>query len=182
MRNSTIITKKRQLDCGCYGFAFSKNKCKMHSNADSFNKRMEKETSKFIQEDDLSDLIKDADALVSQFVRLSAADENGLCKCYTCSTILPWNKIDAGHYVSRGTLLLRFDVSRNIRCQCVECNRFKHGNLAVYAQNLDRDFPGLPDILMEEAAIVYKPSKSELKQLMGEYSLKVKELKKKLNQ
>lgn len=180
MRNSTIIPKKRKLDCGCFDYAFSNNMCKQHASLVSFNKRMEKVSGKLIQDEDLGDLIKDADAIVSLFVRLSAANENGFVECFTCHQIIPYKEAQAGHYIGRANMLLRYDVGRNIRVQCGVCNMVKKGNLALYAQNLEKQNPGLPDILQEEAGLVYKISRDELRSIISEYSIKVKELQKKL--
>jgi hypothetical protein len=179
--NSTIIPKKKKLACGCYDFAFSNNMCKQHATVASFNKRLDKLSDKMIEEDNLGDLIKEADALVSMFVRLSACNDNAEVQCYTCPAILPYQQIQTGHYISRGNMMLRYDVTRNLRPQCVQCNCYKHGNLATFAQNLERDMPGLPDILQEESAIIYKISRDELKGIISEYSLKVKKLKKKIS-
>jgi len=56
--------------------------------------------------------------------------------CYTCGRA----GNDAGHYVPRGkSIALMFD-ERNVHCQCNTCNRWKRGNLSVYALNLERDY------------------------------------------
>lgn len=40
--NSTIIRKKKQLSCGCFDYAFSKNRCKLHATIEDTKKRAEK--------------------------------------------------------------------------------------------------------------------------------------------
>ena len=40
--NSTIITKKKRLSCGCYDFNFSKSRCKMHATIEDTAKRIDK--------------------------------------------------------------------------------------------------------------------------------------------
>lgn len=42
--NSTIKIKQRQLDCGCFGYAFSRNRCKMHATIEDAKKREVKES------------------------------------------------------------------------------------------------------------------------------------------
>ena len=54
-------------------------------------------------------------------------------KCYTCQS--SGGLMNAGHFWHG---VLDFD-EENIHCQCVGCNHFKSGNLAVYASNLIRD-------------------------------------------
>jgi hypothetical protein len=40
--NSTIIRKKKHLGCGCFDYAFSKNRCKLHATIEDTKKRAEK--------------------------------------------------------------------------------------------------------------------------------------------
>lgn len=40
--NSTIIRKKKQLKCGCFDYAFSKGRCKLHATVEDTKKRAEK--------------------------------------------------------------------------------------------------------------------------------------------
>jgi len=40
IRNSTIITKKKQLSCGHYDYAFSKGRCKSCATVQGANKRI----------------------------------------------------------------------------------------------------------------------------------------------
>lgn len=179
MRNSTIITKKRNLDCGCYDFAFSKNKCKMHASADSFQKRLEKENEKVIQEEDLSGLIEDADTIFSRFIRLKYANENGIVKCYTCNILLHWTMIQNGHFIKRAHLYLRWSEA-NCKPQCPSCNEMKHGNIVVYRERLEKEQPCLPESLQDQCKLVYKPTREEIRQIISEYTPKVAELKKRL--
>ncbi len=55
--------------------------------------------------------------------------------------------MDAGHYIASSiSLALRFD-ERNVHPQCTACNRFRHGNMAQYALELQKKYG--PDILEE---------------------------------
>lgn len=40
--NSTIIRKKKQLKCGCFDYAFSRGRCKLHATVEDTKKRAEK--------------------------------------------------------------------------------------------------------------------------------------------
>lgn len=176
--NSTIIPKKKKLACGCYDFPFSKNRCKMHATQEDAMKRMEAYSEQQIQEDNLSDLIAEADAMFSKFVRLSVADKNGYIKCFICGKKVHWTKAENMHYIKRGaSLFLRFDL-RNNKAGCNECNSVKGGNYFEYAKKLEVQSPGITDLLYEEGNIVIKLSRSEAQSIIDEYSMKVRQLMK----
>jgi len=141
-------------------------------------KSAEKFVEKEIKEDGFQDLITDLDVLVSRWVRYSAVGPDGLVKCYTCRSKLPPSEIDAGHYISRSVLFLRWDVARNIRPQCVPCNRIKYGRADVFGKNLEQERPGLTEILFEESHIVVKYTRDELHALISEFTQKLKSLNK----
>lgn len=69
---------------------------------------------------------------------------------------------------------------RFTRVQCPHCNEVLSGNLSVFSANLEKEMPGCMEIIQEERQIIFKPSRAELKQLIAEYAVKVKQLKKKL--
>jgi hypothetical protein len=51
-------------------------------------------------------LKKKADAIFSTYIRLKYADENLDVQCFTCDKVLPYKKIQNGHFYSRGILSL----------------------------------------------------------------------------
>lgn len=180
MRNSTIIVKKKPCkSCGRIDYHFSKGRCKQCSTVEDFSKRLERESERVIEEEDLGDLITDADTIFSQFVRLKYAAKDGVTGCYTCYTRKHWTLIQAGHYIKRAHLFLRWD-ERNVKPQCSECNEMKYGNIVEYTKRLDAECKGLPDILRSESMIVHKPTRDEIRQVISEYSQKVKSLKSQL--
>jgi len=83
------------------------------------------------------------DKYFSEFIRLSAADENGLCQCVTCKKLKPWNKrkTHAGHFISKNskTLRVRWDVE-NVHPQCYNCNTNLGGNQYEYSLFLDEKY------------------------------------------
>jgi 5-methylcytosine-specific restriction endonuclease McrA len=79
-------------------------------------------------------LIKKLDGVFSLYIR-----ERDHHTCFTCGKILEPNKSQNGHYISRKYLSTRWDL-RNCNCQCVSCNVFKHGNMDVYAINLQKKY------------------------------------------
>lgn len=128
-----------------------------------------------IEEEGLPQLIEEADALFSRYIRLKAADERGIYPCYICGKPTHYKRGDLMHFIGRLNYLLRWD-SRNCKEGCVDCNQLKRGNLAEFAKKLNEEQPGLADILWEESRIVYKPTREEVRQIIGEYSTKLKHL------
>ena len=61
------------------------------------------------------------DSVFSKWIRLKNADENGYCKCITCSVVLHWKEITNGHYVKRNVMGTRY-VEENCGPQCWGCN------------------------------------------------------------
>jgi len=169
--NSTIIPKKKKLLCGCYDYPFSKGRCKKHATIEDTQKRF---AEAFDSEDEsLPELIKEADGLFSKYIRLKYSDKSGIAKCYTCPKEARWQEMQCGHYVSRSALFLRWD-ERNARVQCPNCNEYKHGNLAVYGQNLESESNGIAEILFEESKIIYKPTRDEIRSIITELKNKLK--------
>lgn len=176
--NSTIRVKQKICtSCGKSCYWFSKKRCKDCARIEDTLAKMEEETNKEIEKEGLSELIDVADDLFSKVIRLSAADENGFVICYTCDIKIRWQDIQNGHYVKRGNLFLRFDT-RNCRPQCEDCNKYKDGNMAEYTRRLEAEHSGITDILKEEAALVYKPTRHELQAIIAECKLKLKGLPK----
>lgn len=179
--NSTIGVKlKKCVSCGKPCYWFSKKRCADCARIQDTQKRMEEVSAQTIQEDDLSSIISDLDAIFSHWIRLSAAAKDGYLKCFICDSRVHWKEAQNMHYIKRGaSLFLRFDP-RNNKAGCKPCNEHKDGNYIEYAKRLELVSPGITDILYEEGNLVIKPTKDELKQLISDYSGKVKELKKKL--
>lgn len=80
-----------------------------------------------IQKSERQKAIKKADAYCSQYVRLSYADHNWICSCYTCWKRLHRKKIQCWHWIGRGYILVRYDLD-NVRPQCRWCNAKHMGN------------------------------------------------------
>jgi len=83
--------------------------------------------------DSIQELTLDLDRVVSRYVRLAAMGKDHKCDCYTCDVRKDWQKMQAGHFISRKQLSLRWDTTNNIRVQCNQCNVNLHGTLKVYA-------------------------------------------------
>lgn len=71
------------------------------------------------------------DAVFSEYIRLSHADEYGIVKCVTCGKYDHWKRMDCGHFIPRTHLATRFNEV-NCAPQCPECNQWKGGMLEKY--------------------------------------------------
>ena len=65
-------------------------------------------------------------------VRYSTSAEFGVCE--TCLKTFPVKELQAGHFIKRGNLWLKYDP-RNLLSQCIRCNHFMGGcqDKAAYA-------------------------------------------------
>lgn len=139
-------------------------------------KSVEKLNARDLDElDPVKILIADYDLIFSQLVRLTAADDNGYVKCYTCDAIDYWKYMQCGHFIQRDQMPTRFSL-KNCRCQCGDCNGRLRGNLVVFAERLEAEEPGLVAILDEQAHGVQDYSRDELKVLIADATRKVKPL------
>jgi len=71
-------------------------------------------------------LIEQLDRIFSRWVRLSEADDNGYVACCTCGTVRHWKEVDAGHWISRGVMAVRWE-EWNVWPQCKSCNMPERG-------------------------------------------------------
>ncbi len=174
--NSTIFVKEKICSrCGLKKPIFSRGRCQPCAKIEDTLAREEKSIE---HEDGLPELIKELDDLVSRYVRKSNCDKDRNIRCYTCDNVYPYGEMQAGHYIPRGCMLLRFDTDRNIRCQCKTCNEYKRGNLAEYGRRLEAEMPGVTEILLSESYTVYKYSREELRSMIADYYKRIKLLKK----
>jgi hypothetical protein len=139
----------------------------------SVAKLEEKELSK---DEDLATLVADLDIVFSRYIRLKDADLYGNVECYCCGKKENWKMVDASHFIPRSHMYTRFSED-NVKPCCTKCNRLKDGNLGAFAKHLETDHPGSVEILQEQGSQIYKYSRQELKSMISEYTLKLKQLK-----
>lgn len=121
-------------------------------------------------------LIADLDYIVSRIVRLRAADERGIVKCYCCPKLDHFSMMDASHFISRSNMVSRFDIVYNVKPCCKKCNQFEHGNLEAFAIELEKENPGIVEQLKEKSRDPFKYSIDELKGLLFDLRCKLKPL------
>lgn len=78
----------------------------------------------------LNKLKHELDHIFSKFIR-----ERDKGVCFTCGIKKNPKEMQNGHFFSRSYLGTRFD-EKNCNTQCVGCNVFKHGNMAIYSIKL----------------------------------------------
>jgi hypothetical protein len=67
-----------------------------------------------------------ADTWFSRYIRLRAADVNGIGSCVTCGRVGHVKHMDCGHYIKRQHAASRFSEI-NCQLQCKRCNSFEQG-------------------------------------------------------
>lgn len=83
--------------------------------------------------------VRKLDSVFSLYIRLrdSRAYGGKYFRCISCGRVLPFEKGDCGHYISRRNMALRFSED-NCNMQCSHCNRFQDGNIIDYRNGLVR--------------------------------------------
>ena len=98
-------------------------------------------------------------------------------RCISCGKIVPFGKGDAGHYVNRQHMSLRYS-EENVHFQCISCNRFDEGNIQDYRKSLVRMYGEEYVEKLESAKhITRKISDFELDAIAKEYKKKWEDLK-----
>lgn len=125
----------------------------------------------------LSALKKKAWKAMSEYVRLSAADENGFASCVTCQKSKHWKEMQAGHFVPQAQgNAARFDP-RNVHVQCYRCNMNLGGNGPEYAAfMLDKFGAEEVEEIRQLAGQTRKITRGEYLEMIEEYESKILEL------
>ena len=110
-----------------------------------------------------SQIIKRLDALTSMYVRYGGAwlvDGVFVNRCVSCGKVYPVTAIDAGHFIARECIQLRFDFS-NVHCECKNCNAWDEHHMIGYRDFIIRAHGG--DVLTRLMDIKQKRGTGELK-------------------
>lgn len=178
MKNTTIISKKKNLACGHYDYNFSKGRCKSCATIDGTKRRMEI-AEEYHTEESRSNIIQDLDAIFSQYIRLMAADDKGMISCFVCDKPLHYKSAHNMHYIQRSETGLRYSVD-NCYAGCPQCNALHETDTAPFTKKINQHKIGLSEILINESRTVNKTPTSELKEMLIDYRNKVKVLKTKI--
>ncbi len=118
------------------------------------------------------------DKVFSEYIRLSNANDMGMCRCVTCNKYFPWRKIQNGHYMSRRFMATRYS-EMNCHPQCMACNVMQHGNIPQYRMWLVRRYGEDAVKRLELAAMTQtrKFTPYEFEEMIDYYTKLVKVLK-----
>lgn len=117
------------------------------------------------------------DRVFSEWIRRRDSDPHtGLGRCISCKKIVHWKEADAGHFVNRKHLSLRYD-EKNVNLQCRSCNRFDEGNVIGYNHGIIEKYgDGVIEYLRVKKHNSCKLGKFETDLLKKIYKAKIKEL------
>lgn len=115
--------------------------------------------------------------MFSLYIRLRDADENGICRCFTCGVYRHYKKIDCGHGIPRqhkGTFL----NEKNNHAQCKHCNGFEGGKREEYKVEMDKRYgEGTWDKMIITSKITVHRGAFERFILYQYYKTQIKQLK-----
>ena len=121
-------------------------------------------------------LIQRLDRVFSQWVRRKDADHRGYVECWTCGKVLPWSRVDAGHFQSRAKFSTRWD-EMNVKPQCKGCNGFRSGEQFKFARKLDAVYGhGTAEEIERTSNQTRKYSVEELEALIDVYNRRLRKL------
>ena len=77
------------------------------------------------------------DEVFSLYIRMRDSKEFGFRKfrCISCNDVKDYDQMDAGHFIGRACMVLRWDES-NVHGECRHCNRLSSSHLLYYRKNL----------------------------------------------
>lgn len=123
-------------------------------------------------------LIRKLDTVFSKYIRLRDSKAYGFkaFRCISCGQVKPYEQADAGHYINRRHMNLRYSEI-NCNAQCRYCNRFCEGNNSGYRQGLIEKYGEQKVQLLESQKNNYvKLTEFELNAFIELYNKKIKEI------
>lgn len=116
-------------------------------------------------------LIQKADRIFSKYIRMRDS-EDGFFICCSCGQRKPFEQADAGHFINRRWMALRYD-ERNVHAQCRACNRFDEGNMIGYTRFMLKTYGEDIVDLLESMKKPYKWTDGELEILIKDWKDKL---------
>lgn len=132
-----------------------------------------------VKEQSLSVLIKQADEVFSEFIRLrDAASFCGHVKCFICSTEKHWRQMQCMHFITRDAMATRFDED-NCHTGCESCNCYDGEHCDKYRVEMEKVYgPNIVYDLLSRSRSLAKFTRSDVSEMIGKYKEKIKELRK----
>lgn len=131
---------------------------------------------KQVKKKSISKLDEELWKVFSEYTRRRYADQYGRVKCFTCSNVDDWKKMDAGHFITRRQAATKFD-ELNVMPQCKACNIFGQGKQFEFALELDRVYgEGTAEGLLQKSKMLCKRNRFDFEALIDFYKQKLKGL------
>ncbi len=128
---------------------------------------------------DRSKVVDRLDTIFSKYIRRRDCGFS-YGRCISCGSIITYSSSDAGHYINRKHMSLRFDEV-NVNAQCRQCNRFDEGNVQGYRRGLIEKYgEKATDMLEIKKHNSCHLSIFEIELLINEYELKLAQIESKL--
>lgn len=125
----------------------------------------------------LSTLIKEADTLFSQLIRLQKM-KDGQIICFTCGRSLYWKEAQCGHIFPRGNMASRF-ATVNAEPVCKECNCHDPNHQVLIQEKVKLRYgKGYIEMLERLAHSTVKLMPFELEEIIADFKSKIAVLKK----
>lgn len=128
----------------------------------------------------LGRLIQKTDTVHSMLVRIMAANELGIVKCYTCDKKAFWKAsgMECGHFQSRSNMGTRYSLI-GAKPQCNHCNQSLNGNLKVFEENLVKEHGQvMVDMIKQLAKKVVTVTIEDIRSIKAELSFMLKNIRK----
>jgi hypothetical protein len=139
--------------------------------------KLQKQLLKKEKSESWKELVKKADRLFSQYIRLRDSDQYGRGKCITCRKIQEVAKGDCGHFISRDELATRWEF-KNSNFQCKNCNILHSGRQYEHSIAIDEKYgKGTSEILRIKSKNVFKKDPMVLKIIIQDLETRLEELR-----
>lgn len=116
-----------------------------------------------------SELIRQADALFSTYIRKKYADKYGIVSCVVCKRRFHWKDVDAGHFIPRRFMMTRWDEV-NVHPECRDDNRYNSEHLIPYESFMVLTYGAeAVEELRHKSRKIAKFSHSEIQDIIDKY-------------
>lgn len=138
--------------------------------------KLERPEKREVADATLPDLKNKLWELLSEFVRRSAADWRGYVTCVTCPTVLPWQRMHAGHFIPGRHNAILFELC-GVHPQCKECNVGLRGNTKKYREFMIKTYgAGVVEELERRDRANIQLCRADIEAKIADYRKKIKTL------
>ena len=121
---------------------------------------------------------------IQLLARVAAADDSGYCECVSCGVYAPWNEMDGGHFIPKGSSSYWALEIENVHPQCKGCNGFgmKFGDAAQRYTLWMQDYYGrdFVDDMIAKKGQTRKLYKKDYETMLAEFNEQIRYHKKRI--